>query len=127
MDEEVKHRPQACWNNWRAAYGVLLRLKGKFHKAVVRPARLYGTEMTSMTKTKEKKLDVGEMGILRWISSVTREDRIRNEYIRGSTKVVEISKKLQEERLRWYRHLLRREEGYIRRHVMEMEVQSGRR
>ena len=39
---------------------------------------------------------------------VTRRDRIRNEYIRGTAKVTEISKKIQESRLRLYGHLKRR-------------------
>nr|XP_027232264.1 uncharacterized protein LOC113823773 [Penaeus vannamei] len=40
-DEEVKHRVQAGWNNWRSASGVLwdkkvpLRLKGKFHRTAI--------------------------------------------------------------------------------------------
>ncbi|XP_066965740.1 uncharacterized protein [Macrobrachium rosenbergii] len=54
-------------------------------------------ETTSLRKTEEKKMDVAEMRMLRWMAGVTREDRIRNDYIRGSTKVVEISKKVQEE------------------------------
>ena len=133
MDEEVRHRIQAGWNNWRSASGVLcdkrvpLKLKGKFHKTVIRPAMLYGTETASMKKTKEKRMDVAEMRMLRWTSGVTREDRIRNEYIRGSTKVVEISKKVQEGRKRWYGHLLRREDDHVGRSTMEMGVQGRRR
>ncbi|XP_068225024.1 uncharacterized protein, partial [Palaemon carinicauda] len=61
---------------------------------------IYGTETASMRKTEEKRIDMAEMRMLRWMSGVTREDRIRNNYIRGSTKVVEISKKVQEGRLR---------------------------
>ena len=68
-----------------------------------------------------KKMDVAEMRMLRWMSGVTREDRIRNEYIKGSTKVVEISKKVQEGRLRWYGYLLRREDDHVGRSMMEME------
>ena len=133
MEEEVKHRIQSGWNSWRAASGVLcdkrvpLKLKGKFHKVVVRPAMVYGTETASITKAEVKRMDVAEMRMLRWMSGVTREDKIRNEYIRGSTKVVEISKKVQEGRLRWYGHLLRREEDHIGRRTMEMEVQGRRR
>ena len=40
---------------------------------------------------------------------------------------MEISKKVQEGRLRWYGHLLRREDDHVGRHTMEMEVQGRRR
>ena len=51
----------------------------------------------AVKKAQEKKLDVAEMRMLRWMSGVTKQDRIRNERIRGTTK--EISKKVQESRL----------------------------
>ena len=88
---------------------------------------LYGTEAASMRKTEEKRMDVAEMRMLRWMCGATREDRIRNEYVRGSVKVVEILKKVQEGRLRWYGHILRREEEHIGRQTMDMEVQGRRR
>ena len=49
---------------------------------------------------------------------VTKLDRIRNERIRGTTKVGEISKKVQESRLKWYNCVLRREEEYVGKRVM---------
>ncbi|XP_068229436.1 uncharacterized protein [Palaemon carinicauda] len=82
---------------------------------------------TSIRKTEEKKMDVAEMRMLRWMSGVSREDLIKNDYIRWSTKVVEISKKVQEGRLRWYGHLMRRDEDHVGRHTMKMEVQGRRR
>ena len=56
--------------------------------------------------------------MLRWMSGVTKLDRIRNERIRGTTKVGEISKKVQESRLKWYGHVLRREDEYVGKRVM---------
>ena len=44
---------------------------------------------------------------------VTRLDKIRNEKIRGTTKVGEISKKVQQRRMRWYGHVMRRGEEYV--------------
>ena len=78
-------------------------------------------------EAQEKKLDVAEMRMLRWMSGVTRLDRIRNERIRGTTKVGEISKKVQESRLTWYGHVLRREDEYVGKRVMAMEVPGKRR
>ena len=58
--------------------------------------------------------------MLRWMSGVTKLDlldRIWNERIRGTTNVGEISKKVQESRLKWYGHVLRREDEYVGRHA----------
>ena len=45
-----------------------------------------------------------------------------NERIRGTTKVGEISRKVQESRLKWYGHVLRREDEYVGKRVMVMKV-----
>ena len=39
----------------------------------------------------------------------------------------EISKKVQESRLKWYGHVLRREDEYVGKRVMRMEVPRKRR
>ena len=52
-------------------------------------------------------LDTTEM-MFRRKTGGKRKDKIRNEYIRGSAKVTEVSKKVQEARLRWFGYLLRR-------------------
>ena len=48
------------------------------------------------------------MRMLRWMSGGIKLDRIRNERIRGTTKMGEISKKVHESRFKWYGHVLRR-------------------
>ena len=48
---------------------------------------MHGAESWAVKKAQEKKLDVVEMRMLRWMSGVTKLDRIRNERIRGTTKV----------------------------------------
>ena len=66
---------------------------------------MYGADTWTVKKAQEKKLDVAEMRMLRWMSGVTKLGRIRNDKIRGTTTVVEISKKVQEGRLKWYGHI----------------------
>lgn len=135
MRKEINHRIQCGWNNWRGVSGVIcdrrvpIRLKGKVHKSVVRPAMTYALEAAPLKKTEERKLDVAEMKMLRWMSGVTLRDKVRNEHIRGSVKVIEVSKKVQEARLRWYGHITRREdeEQHVAREVMTMEVEGTRR
>ena len=79
---------------------ISLRVKRKVYKTVVRPAMMHAAETWAVKKAQEKKLDVAEMRMLRWMSGVTKLDRIRKERIRGTTKVGEISKKVQESRLK---------------------------
>ena len=133
MDSEINHRIQCAWLNWRSSSGILCdkrisaKLKGKFYKSVVRPAMMYGSETWPVKKAQERKLEVAEMRMLRWMCGVTRRDRIRNDYIRGTVKVVEVSKKIQQRRLQWFGHVKRREENHVCRRVMDMEVDGRRR
>jgi hypothetical protein len=90
-----------------------LRMKSKIFKIVVRPVMMYGSETWPMKKANEHRLEVAEKRMLRWSCGVTRLDRIRNKVIRNKIKVTEISKKIQESRLRWFRHVERREEDYV--------------
>ena len=60
------------------------------------------------------------------MSGVTNLDSIRNERIRGTMKVGEISNKVQESRLKLY-HASRREEEYVGMSVMVVEVPGKRR
>ena len=133
LDVEVNHRIQCGWNSWRRLSGVLcdkkinVRLKGKIYKTAVRPAMLYSSETWAVKKTQERKMEVAEMRMLRWMCGVTRKDRIRNDYIRGTVKVAELGLKMQERRLNWYGHVMRRDENYVGRRVMAMEVPGHRR
>jgi hypothetical protein len=134
MENEVTFRIQCGWNNWRRVSGVLcdnkvpVELKGKVYKSVVRPALTYGLEAAPLKKVEERKFNVAEMKMLRWMLGVTRWDKIKNEHIRGTVKVNEIASKIQESRLRWFGHLKRRnDEAHIGREVMDMRVEGIRK
>ncbi|KAK3516208.1 hypothetical protein QTP70_006358 [Hemibagrus guttatus] len=130
--KEVKKRVQAGWNGWRKVSGVLCdrkisaRIKGKVYRTVVRPAMLYGLETVSRRKRQESELEVAELKMLRFSLGVTRLDRIRNEYIRGTAHVGRLGDKVREARLRWFGHVQRRESEYIGRRMLDMEL-PGRR
>ena len=130
-----KYQRMETWmRRWRIEYnqdgkleesiGDSVRPKSKF-ETVVRPAMMYGAETWAVKKAQEKKLDVAEMKMLRWMSGVTRLDRIRSERIRGTTKVGEISKKVQESRFKSYGHVLKREDEYVGKRVMGAEVRGN--
>ena len=103
---EVKKRVQAGWNGWRKVSGVICNrrlpagVKGKVHSSVVRPAMVYGLEMVAVTKKQAKEMEVTEMKMLRFAMGVTRKDKIRNEYIRGTVIGERLGMKMREGRLR---------------------------
>ncbi|KAK3555065.1 hypothetical protein QTP86_007988 [Hemibagrus guttatus] len=93
---------------------------------VVRAAMLYGLETVSLRKRQESELEVAELKMLRFSLGVTRLDRIRNEYIRGTAHAGHLGDKVREARLRWFGHVQRRESEYIGRRMLDMEL-PGRR
>ena len=66
-----------------------------------------------MTKRQEAELEVAELKMLRFSLGVTRMDRIRNEYVRGTVQVGQFSHIAREERLRWFGHVQKMDIGYI--------------
>ena len=56
------------------------------------------------------------MRMLRW------KGKIRNEHVRGSVIVAPVRKKITEKRVKWYRHVKRREEGHVLRRMLDAPV-----
>ena len=93
---------------------------------VVRPAMVYGLETVAVTKKQVQEMKVAEMKMLRFAMRVRRKDKIINEHIRSTIKVERLGMKMGEGRLRWYGHVMRRDQEYVGRKMMEMEL-SGKR
>ena len=106
---------------------VPLSVKSKLHKVVVRPAMLHGTETLAVTQGMEKKLEAAEMKMLRFECEVTRLDKVKNELIRSKLKVEQLVEKTREGRLKWFGHVERRENGYVGKRVMVMELGERKR
>lgn len=74
---------------WRENTGIFcdnkmpLKLKGKLHTTVVRPALLYGSPSWTMYKTYENRLTATEMKMLRMSAGVTKLDRIRSTMLKS--------------------------------------------
>ncbi|XP_047986492.1 uncharacterized protein LOC125226544 [Leguminivora glycinivorella] len=73
-----------------------------------------------MKKVHEQQLHTNEMKMLRWAGGVTRLDKVRNDYVRGSFKVAPIVEKVKESRLRWYGHIQRREDDDVVKKVLNI-------
>ena len=83
-------------------------------------------------------MEVAEMKMLRFAMGVTRKDKIRNEHIRSTdndnehirstdVKVEQLGMKMREGRLRWYGHVMRRDQEYVGRKMMGMELPGKRK
>ena len=88
---------------------------------------MYGLETVAVTKKQVEEMEVAEMKMLRFAMGVTRKDKIRNEHIRRTVKVERLGMKMREGRLRWYGHVMRRDQEYVGRKMMEMELPGKRR
>ena len=91
--------------SWKKVSGVLCdrklsaRVKGKMYKSVVRPTMLYEMETVAVTKRHVGKMEVAELKMVTWALGVTRKDKIRNEYVRGTAKITKQGDKLRNARL----------------------------
>ena len=65
--------------------------------------------------------------MLGFLLRVTRTDKIRNEYIRGTVQVGRFGEKTREARLRWFGHVRRNDYGYVRRRILRMELPGKRK
>ena len=88
---------------------------------------VYGLETVAVTKKQVEEMEVAEMKMLRFAMGVTRKDKIRNKHIRSTVKVEQLGMKMREGRLRWYGHVMRRDQEYVGRKMMEMELPGKRK
>jgi hypothetical protein len=104
---------------------VPVRTKGKVYKTAVSLALLYGSECWAPHKKHYTKLHTAEMIMLRWAGGLTLMDKVQNKHIRGSMKVTPIEGKIKEARMRWYGHVMRRDDDQIVRKTLD--IQENRR
>ena len=88
---------------------------------------MYELETVAVTKKQVEEMEVAEMKMLKFAMGVTRKDKIRYEHIRSTVKVERLGMKMREGRLRWYGHVMRRDQEYVGRKMMEMELPGKRK
>ena len=129
----VNNRITIGWIKWKEVSGVMcdrkmpVELKDKVFKTIIRPAITYGSECWAVKKKDEsKRVNSAEMRMLRWARGKTRLDHIRNEDIRKEAHVKPVEIFLENKRLKWFGHCLRREPNHICAKALRLEV-CGRR
>ena len=105
--------------------GVSLRVKGRVYDACVRSAMLYGSETWALRKIDESKLEINDMRMIRRICRAKLTDRIYSEEYRKRLGLEDINSVLKKRRLRWFGHVERRDNEWIKKSLV-MEV-GGKR
>ena len=88
---------------------------------------VYGPETVAVTKKQVEEMEVEQMKMLRFVMGVIRKDKTRNEFISIAVKVERLGMKMREGRLRWNGHVMRRDQEYVGRKMMEMELRGKRK
>ena len=88
---------------------------------------MYELETVAVTKKQVEEMEVAEIKMLRFAMGVTRKDKIRNEHIRSTVKVEQLGMKMMEGRLRWYGHVMRKDQEYVGRKMMKIELPEKRK
>ena len=115
-EHAILKRIQTGWLKFRELSGLLigkgmsLKSKGIIYTTCIRPAMLYGSE-TWPTKIEDiRKIQRSEMRMLRWMAGVSLSERKSNEYVRSMLAIDDIAEIMQQNRLRWFGHVERRDE-----------------
>jgi len=74
----------------------------------------------------EVALQRAEMRMVRWMCSMKLQDRVPSKGLRERLGLDEIISVLQQNRLRWYGHVLRKEDNYWVKKCMEYVVEGAR-
>ncbi|XP_068206233.1 uncharacterized protein [Palaemon carinicauda] len=87
----------------------------------------YGAESRPMKKIVENKMEVAKMRMLRWSAGITRLDKVSSDLVMETTRITDVSKEIQEKRLHRFGHVMRGDQEYVGRRLLEMDVPGRRR
>ena len=87
---------------------------------------LHGSETWPVRKENEMALQRAEMRMVWWMCGVKLKDRASNKELRERLGIVDITSLLQQNRLRWYGHVLRKDDNDWVKKCMEYEIVGSR-
>jgi len=102
---------------------ILLRVRERLNSGCVRSSMLHGSETWPVRKENEVALQWAEMRMVTWMCGVKLQDRIPSNGLRERLGFDDIILVLQRNRLRWYGHVLRKEDNDWRE-IVEKECQA---
>ncbi|KAK6743513.1 hypothetical protein RB195_010652 [Necator americanus] len=128
-------RVNAAWMRWKMATGVLcdkrvpVRIEFEDLQDGCLCVLLLFTDVSAGRRRKqlqtnhlETVLHAMEMRMLRWMIGVTLKDKVSNDTARSIFGVAPITNKMKEARLRWFGHVLRRQENSVATTALKLDV-----
>jgi len=131
-DAAVETRIRTGWNKFRLLVPLLtnkdisLTGRGRLYISCVRSSMLHGSETWPVRKENEVALQRAQMRMVRWMCGVKLQDRVPSKELRGRLELDDIISELQRNRLRWYGHVLQKEDNDWVKKCMEYEVEGTR-
>jgi len=113
---DVEARIRIGWNKLRQLVPLLtnrdisLIRRGRLYSSCVRSNMLHGSETWPVRKENEVALQRPKMKIVRWMRNVKVKNKVPSNELRERLGIDDIILILQQKRLRWYGHVLRKED-----------------
>ena len=115
-DAVVEARIRIGWNKFRQLVPLLtnkdvsLVMRGRLYSSCVQSSMLHGSESWPVRKEKVVALQRAEMRMVRWMCGVKLKDRLPSKELRERLGIDDIALVLQQNRLCWYGHVLRKDD-----------------
>jgi len=116
-DLAVETRIRIGWNKFRQLVPLLtnkdvsLIVRRRFYSSCVRSSMLHGSDTWPVRKENEVALQWAEMRMVRWMCGIKLQDTVPRKGLRERRGLDDIILVLQQNRLRWYGHVLQKEDN----------------
>ena len=101
-----------------------MRMKGVVYKVCVRSVLAYGADTWAMKVGVFQKLPATERRMLRMICRVTLKDKVESTVTASRVRVYDLEEHLRQKRLRWFGHIVRRDEEVEIKTVLELKIEE---
>ena len=132
QEEEIKNRLAKYSQNVGCMYKLLKdrnvpkKAKQIIHQTILRHILIFGSECWTFTKRLEQQVTTADTKCIRMIQGVTRWDRKRNKELYKQSNMLPIVQVINKNKLRWFGHVMGREEESALRVVMKLTMKGKR-
>ena len=131
-ERAVRARVAAAWKKWREISsllcnrGIPLKHRTRVYESCIHSVMTYGSESWSMTGKLESLLQLCDRRMLRSMARLSLRDRVPSSEVLTRCGLKDIAVVMKRNRLRWYGHVMRREEGDPLKTVREVTAPGSR-